>query len=338
MNPISPLLLQAQIIVPAGGGSFGVADSTRLTNPFQAPMWLDEIRFRLPTNAHQYAGMRVLLELGETPLTNGFVPIATLGKVLNDSRTNGEFVAVSAEVVPNCFTWKLPKPLFIPAREYLRPTMYFDTFSGAATNPVTIIYCCRPLPKNTPTPQTMQIPWVTYFQPPYLSCSSGTPAVDTINQSTLSDLFNPWDEELHVQRLMGRLLVRGTNSGGDEDNHMSLVSAKVNLTPGQTTSGQVTTGTLVSAQDSFNNILVRDTTPFGHVFDIIDRSWTVNAILPPKGFYLFTVDRLWSNYLPATVVTATVAISMVGWREVVIKRPSFAQPLDTSSMARRQMR
>ena len=44
---ISPLLLQAQIVPPAGGGSFGLADTSLLENPFRAPMWLDEIRFRL---------------------------------------------------------------------------------------------------------------------------------------------------------------------------------------------------------------------------------------------------------------------------------------------------
>lgn len=90
---------------------------------------------------------------------------------------------------------------------------------------------------------------------------------------------------------------------------MSIASANVN-----TATGIITSGTLISAQDSFNNILIRDQTPFAHVFDFIDRSWTVNCKLPPKGFYLFTVDRLWSAYSAA--VTATVGISMVGWREV----------------------
>ena len=80
----SPLLLQAQITPPAGGGSFGLADSTRLENPFNEPMWIDEIRFRLPDTGN-WSRFSVELKLGETVLTKGFVPIGLLGKVLNDS-------------------------------------------------------------------------------------------------------------------------------------------------------------------------------------------------------------------------------------------------------------
>ena len=299
---ISPLLLQAQISPPAGGGSFGLADTTRLENPFQAPMWLDEIRFRIPSSsgtasAAAWSSLFVELKLGNLSLTKGFVPISLFGKELNDSSyAVGQGVAV--------FTWKLPKPLFIPARELLRPTIYYEPFSGAPSKTVTIIYCCRPLPRGTPTPKTLQLPWVSFFKPVYMTCPNAT---DRTDQSTPADIYNPFDQDLHVQRFVGRWMGQNISSEGVE--FMSLASANVNLT-----TGLVTTGTLVSAQDSMNNILIRDRTPFAHLFDVLDRAWTVNCILPPKGFYLFTVDRLWSAY-GATLV-ATVGISMVGWREV----------------------
>ncbi len=327
MNPISPLILQAQISPPAGGGSFGLADSTKLENPFQGPMWLDEIRFKLPgseagtLDTQAWSRLAVELKLGETPLTNGYVPISLLGKVLNDSESFGENSG-GATVSPGAFTWKLPKPLFIPAREFLRPTMYFQPYSGAPAKVVTIMYVCRPLPKGTPPPLVMQIPWVTYFKPPDLSCALASPATDTTNDSTPADLYNPWDEELHVQRFVGRLM--GQNYG-ENQNHMSIASANINLT-----TEALASGTLVSAQDSFNNILIRDRTPFAHVFDFLDRAWTVNCILAPKGFYLFTVDRLWSGYLPSEAFVATIGISMVGWREVSIQRQNYGVPVDTS--------
>jgi hypothetical protein len=99
---------------------------------------------------------------------------------------------------------------------------------------------------------------------------------------------------------------------GEANNVMSLASANVNLSTGATT-----VGTLVSAQDSFNNILIRDRTPFAHVFNFLDRAWTVNCVLPPKGYYLFTLDRLWASY--GAGLTATVGISMVGWRDVQVR-------------------
>ncbi len=320
MSQISPILLQAQISPPAGGGSFGLADTTRLENPFQGPMWIDEIRFRLPggaavTGAGQaWSSMRVELKLGNIPLTYGFVPISLLGKVQNDL-AEGVYSLGS----PDCFTWKLPKPLYVPARELLRPTIYYDTYAGAPAKTVTIIYACRPVEKGTPAPSVLQVPWVTYFQPPYLSCSLEAPAVNTTNQSAPSDIFNPWDEELHVQRFIGRLMIQnhGENSG-----YLGLSDAAMDMS-----TGAIRCGTLVSAQDSFNNILIRDRTPFAHVFDFIDRAWTVNCILPPKGFYLFTLERIWDTYVPPTAtdfvpVIATLGISMVGWREMRVRGPS----------------
>lgn len=309
---ISPLLLRAQVSPPAGGGAFGLADTTLLENPFQGPMWLDEIRFRLPggTQGQAWANLWVELKLGELPLTKGFVPIGLFGKVLSDSTIVGEN-GVAANYSPNVFTWKLPKPLYIPARELLRPTFYYDPYSagegGAPARTITVIYACRPVERGTPPPATMAIPWVTFFKPPVIT---GITDGDRTDQSTPADLYNPHDEELHVQRFIGRLMVQDF---GEDSYAMELASALVNLS-----TGEVTCGTLVSAQDSFNNILIRDRTPFAHVFDFLDRAWTVNCILPPKGFYLFTVDRLWAEAL--STVVATVGISMVGWREVRVRR------------------
>ena len=329
MNPMSPFILNAQITPPAGGGAFGPGNqATRLENPFGNPMWLDEIRIRLPAGSNPtptgkstgdgWAGLSLELKLGNLSLTKGFVPISLFGKVLNDDALSEQTTNANSVVEigddpfgPGIFTWKLPKPLFIPAREYLRPTMYLTPYSGAPTSTVTILYVCRPLPRGTPTPSRLQSPWVSSFMPPMIAPSS-----DLTNQSTPADLYNPWDEELHVQRFIGRLMIQSSGNSGNADNsgeaanHMSLASANVDLT-----TGIITCGTLVSAQDGYNNILIRDLTPFAHVFDFLDRSWTVNCILPPKGFYLFTVDRLWAGYT-GTVALATVGISMVGYREV----------------------
>lgn len=317
MSQISPIILQAQISPPPGGGSFGLADTTRLENPFQGPMWLDEIRIRLPDPQGgeapiAWSTLSLELKLGETPLTRSFVPIGLFGKVLSDSGDGGSN-GTTAEL-----TWKLPKPLFIPARELLRPTFYCAPFTGAPAKTITILYSCRPLPKGTPQPQVLQIPWVSYFVPPAMTMPN--PA-DRTDQSTPSDLYNPWDEELHVQRFVGRLMPQ--NSGNDIQDYMSIASAFVSISQANVVTygvpiGQVISGTLVSAQDSFNNILVRDPTPFAHVFDFLDRAWTVNCILPPKGFYLFTIDRLWNRYTrPGTI---TVGIGMVGWRDVKVQR------------------
>lgn len=306
----SPFVLSTQITVPAAG-EMGVADPTRLENPFQGPMWIDEIRFRLPDGTGSSPGSAgaswssifCKLSLPNLPLTQGNVPIALLGKALDDSAESWPLSGSS----PYIFTWKLPKPLFVPAREYLKPVLYFAPYTGAASVTVSIAYACRPLPLGTPVPKTVQIPWVAAFVPPV--ATPGTAASDRIDESQPSDLYNPWRQDLHVQRFVGRLMPQGQN--GEENLLMALADATPNLFAGLSTNA---VGALVTAQDSFNNILIRDPTPFAHVFDFIDRAWTVNSILPSKGFYQFQIERFWSQY--TTPVIATLGISMVSWREV----------------------
>jgi hypothetical protein len=355
MNPISPMVLQAQITMPGAAGELGVADPTRLENPFQAPMWLDEIRFHIPYVVDPLASpnpavifpiywsnLYVKLFLGEIPLTNGAVPLSLLCKQLNDSPipglnsvTPGVPVQTFEEGSPpqpvqyNVFTWKLPKPLFIPAREYLRPVIYYAPSPTTALPllpvSVNIMYAVRPLPKGTPTPKKLQIPWVAAYVPSMMqNFDSVDPEneglIDRTDLSTPSDLFNPFEQELHVQRFVGRFLnFRVGESATPEDTNrgdlfgvMTFVDELVDFN-----SNVPLAGTFVTAQDSQNNILIRDPTPFSHVFSAIDRSWTVNCVLPPKGFYLFSIDRNW-EYLAGLTYTAaaTVGIAMIGWRDV----------------------
>ncbi len=179
----------------------------------------------------------------------------------------------------------------------------------------------RPLPKGTPTPRTLQLPWAAAYVPPFIG-SSESSAFNQTDQSTPSDIFNPFEQDLHVQRFVGRFLnfqvgkdvTVAFNNYGDLRGVMQFADELVDFSNGIPLSG-----TFVTAQDSQNNILVRDPTPFYHLFSYLDRSWTVNCVLPPKGFYLFTVDRLW-DYLGSTLseeFIASVGIGMIGWRDVV---------------------
>jgi len=335
MSFVSPISLLAQVTLPAQAGELGLPDPTRLENPFQAPMWLDEIRFHIPYVKDgpnfvplRWSNLFVKLLLGNIPITKGAVPLSLLCKQLNDSAVPDVNVGTPTEqlmpVTYNVYTWKLPKPLFIPARDFLRPVIYYAP-SPTSVIPlsavtVNVTYVCRPLPKNTPTPKKLQIPWVTYYSPPVMENFSDS-LIDRSDQSTPSDLYNPFEQELHVQRFVGRFLnfqignsqTPDDNNYGDLKGVMTFADELVDFRNNVPLSG-----TFVSAQDSFNNILIRDPTPFYHVFDAIDRSWTVNCVLPPKGFYLFTVDRLWA-YLQSEfdyVAAATVGIGMISWRDV----------------------
>lgn len=293
----SPILLSSgELTIPKW--STVEPETTRMQNPFRTPMLIDEIRFR--TNALGFfnglMSSKVEILLGRSPLTNGMVPIGNLCKVLLD----GNFGSDGGALPYFHHTWKLPKPLYVPPEELLTCRLHYSgEFGGSATTVMQVTYAGRSLPSNFPRPKTQWLPWAAAFQTASLALTDGN-SDETISDQ--ADLVNPFDEPLRVQRFIGRTL-RNNNLAANE--------------LGQQAGDQApSTMTFVRAVDSFGNILVRDPTPFTHLFQFVDRTWTVNAVLPPKGFYLFQINR---DYTITVANTSFAhAISMVGYREVKV--------------------
>lgn len=274
----SPVLLQGTVTVSPGIKQelpYGA-----LQNPFKTAMLVDEVRFsynELSGNSTNIV-LQAEMSVGRMQLTNGTVPLRSFGRALNYQDTRTDL----------CFTWKLPKPLYLSAEELLVISVYFLPGYLVTQRTVTVVVAGRSLPSNFPPPAVVHYPWVTTYIPPYIS------SADSLDTSQESQLCNPFNEELHVQRFTARY-DNMTNSGTDEYS---------NITEEFTT---------VRAIDSFGNILVRDPTPLFHLMQAPTRSWTVNARLASKGFYLFTVERFWA----AIAAAGSVAISMVGHHDVV---------------------
>lgn len=291
---ISPVLLNSGVLTVLAGQSLEL-DQSRMGNPFRSAMLIDEVRFKANDISQfgNYLTIRAQLSLGRIPITRGFVPISCFGRVQSDVE-GGLF-----------YCWKLPKPLYVPRDELLVTKVLFDTRYGTgalASVPVEVSYAGRSLDRGYPIPDMISIPWVTHFDIPLLVFTSGN---SDLTISTQAEILNPFDKLLHVQRFIGRTL------------RIDAAQDKIELGENGRGDQGATQMTMVRAHDSLGNILVRDPTPFPHLFQYLDRSWTVNTRLPPKGFYIFEVARDYTA--TATGTSFAHAISMVAHREVELQ-------------------
>lgn len=300
----SPILVSSGFLTMNANQAVG-PDPSRMTNPYKTPMLVDEIRFRTTRVGGNGPGpqlsLLVELKLGRIPLTNGFVPAYALCK--QSPATDNNFgTTPSAYVVST--TWKLPKPIYVPYGEYLSfRVMYDPTLTPAyASTTAEVSYAGRSLSSGTQKPASVWIPWATSFPIPLLAQQELT-AVSSSTISTQSQLVNPFDDVLYVQRFIGRTWQSqeaqelGPLGGGTPATGVDLAFKY----------------TMVRATDSLGNILVRDPTPFPHLFQFVDRTWNVNTVLPPKGFYIFQVDR---DYPAGGVKALAHNITMIGYHEL----------------------
>jgi len=311
----SPVMMQATVTLAQN--QILEPDASRFQNPFNTPMWIDEIRFRASLGAAgggfrpPLLSIRASLQMGRAFLTNGYIPIGNFGKVLtNDPRDVSSFATINSYENENSFhCFKLAHPLFVPPNELLVPKFQYEgKYGDLGSIDVDVIYAGRSLPANFPTPKEQWHPWIAAFDTPPLAMTQGQ---SDSTLSTEAQLVNPFDEDLYIRHFIGRSAV--ILSGPAISTIAELCGTDVAPT---TSASNFFRDTTVRATDSFGNILVRDATPFTHLFHYSDRAWTVNSKLPTKGFYIFQIDRNYNTTQASA--TGAVAVSMVGYRKVKV--------------------
>jgi hypothetical protein len=303
----TPVILKGFASLLSADGSWdgqtaGLKDPSRIRAPNNTPMWVDEIRFLGSNFDGKTMGgvLHVQMRLGGFSLTKGFVPIWCLGKLLNPLEQRGSFQG---------YTWRLPKPLLVPPGKPLEITF-------AAVNPAVTRYDAgnnstmdlhigvvgRLLPAMYWVPQKIDIPWVAHWQSA-VKTTGGAGDV-YVQSSTPTDLVNPFEEPVFVHGFLGRMIFR-----------FSADFAEVGGSDGD--GGEISSNfTTVRMASSYGTIIVRDPTPFSHLFSNTDRQWRVSAVLPPKGFYTVTLAQ---NYATVTAGSDAYAqISVVGHRQVTL--------------------
>lgn len=300
----------SQVAVPA----------QQLQNPLGGPMEIHEIRIQVKAlqppetagtifldPADQGALIGVKLDLGTMELTNGFVPAWALGQDINENAKT-QFINFSPQQtvceVSCYYRWVLPKPLFVPEGATVIPQFQHRGFA-----PVNVVvgigYSGRALPRNTPKPQKVCLPWVSSY---YSKAMQFSATDTTFDQSSPVDLFNKWDTQVNLQRFTARLPIIIPTLGiwADWQNNLntyfSTMQARIvdgagvpivrRYTPlGEIVNGQTKTWELGGATQSAGDF------------------WTVNIKMEPLPEFALLPNQL--------TVLAQAQMALVGYREIV---------------------
>src|ERR1700682_435950 len=310
-----PLLLSAKTPNLTNNAVVSPTDASFLANPTRQAMFVDEIRFSIPsgipaqgsgaTVAMAFTGCR--LTMGRLAITNGFVPLVFFGKSLTPTDVSNGGIALTASTQSGfCVTWKLPKPLYVPPGEFISPRFQFVPqvapvgsagFPDVTPFQIEMSIVGRSLPVDCPVPRTIDMPWISFWQSKALNCTvSASVTVLTRDQSRETDLVNPFNSPLYLQRLVGRLPAIGTagGAGAFEANDAGFCFI----------GSEFVTLRMVN---SYGGVMVKDFTPFYDLFHLFDKAWTINTKMPPKTFLTTFLE---CNTTTSTITSIQNAIAM----------------------------
>lgn len=281
-------------------GASGGLSPAAFVNPTGQDMEVLEVKFEL-SGANQAGSSQLFggsiwceLKLGAYKLTNGSIPVWLFGRAENLIAEN----TIGANGEAFCaYSWRLPRPLFVPAGATVSAKFTHTGFIAASVN-VRMGLSARTVFR---APKTICVPWVAK----YVSKAFNPIADAAVDQSTELDLVNDNAEVLRLQRFVGRTLYIGSDGVVFEDFPQWFGSQYLTL----------------RMVDSFGRPIVRAYTPFRSVFHALTRSWELEpsgAEMDPFAFYIINLKKLVASVAAGgpTGAQAQAMVSLVGWREV----------------------
>lgn len=281
-----PIVLTSEVTIDAN--SARSPDLLKLKNPTGEHFAIREIRFslRAPTGNVFFTGgaVAVKLDLGSQALTNAYVPVWNFGRYVAR-----EPDATSLNL-PCQFQWKLKHPLYIPSDAGLACEFQHR---GMVKSPIiaSVTYLGHALDASR-APPIVQLPWVaSYASPVFELAATGS------DSSSASDLVNPFNVPIHLERFTGRLNFVRT----DVDLNESFLADRTMF---------------IRMRHSSGVPMVREFTHLRQVFGVYPHSWEQRGtVVAPGSGYLVDVDKRAATIAVAgNSVQAT--IGMVGWRSL----------------------
>lgn len=294
-QPIAPVHLSAAVQLQPGAS--GAPPLAALKNPMGQDMEILEVKFEISTATGSGAALggsvACELTLGGYKLTKGSVPVWLFGRAENLS---AEFKTDAALGINyNAYTWRLPRPLFIPAGALISPKFnHLGYVNGDLT--VRVGYSGRACFKQ---PRSISMPWVAS----YASKVFNPINVAGSDSSQELDLVNATEQVFRLQRFVGRTSFISQAGTFSEEFPQSFATRYLNL----------------RMVDSYGRPIVRTYTPFRSVFGAPTRSWEleeVGAELDPSAYYrVFLKKSAMTMAASQNGGQAQAYVSMVGWRE-----------------------
>jgi len=295
-----PLHLTASTTIAAS--SSGGVNAISLKNPLGQAMEILAIKWQLLVSSSFAMSLGTVigckLDLGKFPITNGFVPVGMFGK--SEGLISEQMSDVNvANLCANEYIWRLPRPLYVPKGAVLLPTFQHRGITQQSVT-VRVSYSARSVPENAPPPKKVALPYAAFYGSQSFDASvAGTDA------SVETDLVNPFDEPLYLQRMTGRVVNVQYSSGFIDEGvsvHPESIAASWN----------------VRIVDSFGRPIVRRFVPLRLAFSGVSRSWEMSPepIMDPKSFYTAYLRKDTTTYSANQFLTQAF-VSIVGCRDVV---------------------
>lgn len=280
--------------------SSGGINKAALANPTGFPMEITAIKFQLLPASGDLTGASIgcRLDYQDQSCSNGFVPISMFCKSVNVMYEIGQYASTG---VLN-FVYRPSKPILIPPRGLLIPQ--FQHY-GITKEDVTvgIGYSARAITAPGFKPKVQSLPYVACYRSKVMSTGQVASDAHQTDQSTETDLVNPFNEPLNVDRFVGRL-----NYTSQTNDVVTINELAVDNIPAHRLK--------VRMVDSFGEPVAGDFMPFGQVFSKLTRSWECPHVLNRKGYYLAYLDFAGEGVSPTSNAFMQAFVSMVGWRDI----------------------
>lgn len=288
-------------------GQTAIADMSRLQPIMDAPVWVDRINFMvrgISQNVNYLVNMggdiACRIQVGRHFLSSDFIPVWSYCQQTiqanNQNSVGGGSQASANNTSHKKWTWKLPKPLFVPRGAPIVPLWTWipppPSVAGGGTAAAQISMVGRVAADPT-APDEVDIPWVARWVGE-LKASAGAAGLAT--RSGENDLYNATSKAVHVQRLIGRIRrIRhgGTRIWEDEfaDATRSIQARVYNW------NGEALTG------DFFR---------WSSIFEPSRCTWNLNYDVPSTKSLFIETQPFTSIY---TIGAMTAYVSMIGTRK-----------------------
>lgn len=327
----------------------------RLTNRNGVPLWIDGLRFVLKTSVagvglattslnNGVAGqlIRATIEVGRHQITRTRTPLILCARWADYARELAQDVAnnINANAIasqgaangfnavdPLTFVWRFPKPLYLPNRQSLTVILDYDIAGTTGAFTFEVVAYGRRLPKDFKPPDLVPVPYATYWLDASRNPGAISPAI--IANSTPVDLGNPFNTPLFVKEFRGNYVVSNLLAppllfnfdglrpfGGSSQN----TNRPIRLGYRDVTVQMINSGDRPSSEgEDQNNFLVRDYTPWNHLFDVTTQSWLVNTRFNPHRWAHLRIryfDPSGVSHASNAATAMRFGAGMVGYRMV----------------------
>lgn len=289
----------------------------KMRNTTDTPAYIDEIRFLTQYPVDPRAFVLVNLRMGNgTPLTRDYTPMWLLGSEFNRKLVANPILslatATSAYVYQQRF--RLARPILLAPQDDIVIELKLDTnfFAyldttirtlGRENADITIQtgLIGRSLPSNIEWPLKNDYPFVSFYRSPFFTFGTLTEYT-----TTLADLQNPFQEELQIEKFVGRMFVTSYDSYDINAVDPNEVAVTWKLT------------------DNRGKIIIRDFSNFAEIFHSSDSSWWNKTTMPPKSFYVgklrvdtraYAAGNAWPAY-SSLVSPSLFDTAIIGYRSV----------------------